>query len=121
MQTRSGKTYTTSATSCFMENNKPRVETNVDNGWPSIHGVFIQPRTISNELAKFLGKPPGSKMHRMDVARDFHRYINTNNLRNRENRLIINADEKLRKLLKLGRHDILTYFNLYGYLRPHVA
>ena len=121
MQTRSGKTYTTTATSCFMENNKPRVETNVDNGRSSIYGGFIQPRTISNELAKFLGKPPGSKMHRTDVARDFIRYINTNKLQDRQNGGIINADEKLRKLLKLGRHDILTYFNLNGYLKPHFA
>ena len=123
MQTRSGKTYTTAAASSSMENNKPRVETNVDNGRPNILTGFIQPRTISNELAKFLGKPVGSKMSRpedvIDIIIDVIRYITTNKLQDRQNGRIINADEKLRKLLKLGRNDVLTFFNLRIYLRPH--
>jgi len=115
MQTRSGKTYTTAASS--MEKNKP----GVDNGRPKIYGSFIQPRQISNELAKFLGKPVGSNMLRTEVARDIIRYINTNKLEDSQNGRIIHADEKLRKLLKLGRNDELTYFNMQGYLRPHFA
>jgi chromatin remodeling complex protein RSC6 len=124
MQTRSGKSYTAAATSSSMENNKPRVETNVDNGRPNnILTGFMKPMQISNELAKFLGKPVGSKMSRpedvIDIIIDVIRYITTNKLQDRQNGRIINADEKLRKLLKLGRNDVLTFFNLRSYLRPH--
>lgn len=118
MQTRSGKTYTAAAAaSSSMEKNN---HTNVDNRRSNntLTG-FMKPAQISNELAKFLGKPMGSNMARTDVARDFIRYINTNKLQDRENGRIINADEKLRKLLKLGRNDVLTYFNLNDYLKPH--
>ena len=118
MQTRSGKTYTTSSS---MDNTNPRVETTVDNDRPNIYEGFIQPRQISNELAKFLGKPVGTKMYRSDVSRGITNYINTNKLLDSETRSIIHADEKLRKLLKLGRNDELTYFNLQGYLRTHFA
>jgi chromatin remodeling complex protein RSC6 len=114
MQTRSGKTYTTSSS---MENTKR----GVDNGRPNIYGGFMEPRTISNELAKFLGKPLGTKMHRPDVSRGITNYINTKKLQDRQNGRIINADEKLRKLLKLGRNDELTYFNLQSYLKHHLA
>ena len=81
----------------------------------------MQPRTISNELAKFLGKPVGTKMYRTDVSRGIIKYINTNKLGDSQNSRILNADEKLRKLLKLGRNDELTYFNLQGYLKHHFA
>ena len=117
MQTRSGKSYTTSSS---MEKTNPRVETTVDNGGPK-YGGFMQPKQISNELAKFLGKPVGSKMHRPDVSRGIINYINTNKLQDSENGRIIHADEKLRKLLKLGRNDQLTYFNLQSYLGPHLG
>jgi chromatin remodeling complex protein RSC6 len=117
MQTRSGKSYTTSSS---MEKTIPRVDTTVDNGG-SKYGGFMQPRQISNELAKFLGKPVGTKMHRPEVSRGIINYINTNKLQDSENGRIIHADEKLRKLLKLGRNDQLTYFNLQSYLGPHFA
>jgi len=113
MQTRSGKTYTASSS---MEKTNPCV----DNGG-SKYGGFMQPKQISNELAKFLGKPVGTKMHRPDVSRGIINYINTNKLQDSENGRIIHADEKLRKLLKLGRNDQLTYFNLQSYLGPHLG
>ena len=111
MQTRSGKTYTASSS---ME----KTNRGVDNGGPK-YGGFIQPSQISNELAKFLGKPVGTKMYRPDISRGIIKYINTNKLQDSENGRIIHADEKLRKLLKLGRNDELTYFNLQRYLGPH--
>lgn len=113
MQTRSGKTYSTAASSCFMEKNN---HTNVNN---RPINILTGQMKISNELAKFLGKPPGSNMARTDVARCINSYITTNKLQDRQNGRIINADEKLSKLLKLGRNDVLTYFNLQNYLKPH--
>jgi upstream activation factor subunit UAF30 len=78
-----------------------------------------QPKSISNELAKFFGKPMGSKMRRTEVLLEINRYIIAKNLQNGQNGRIINADEKLRKLLKLRKNDELTFFNLNKYLTPH--
>jgi len=140
MQTRSGKTYT--ATSSSMEKNNIKLEIKVDNvenvvnrtrpaprpaPTPaprpiSTHRVpsgFVRPQKISNELAKFLGKPVGTEMARTDVSRLINSYIRNNNLQSPQNGRIINPDSKLRALLKLGENDELTYFNLQKYMSPH--
>jgi chromatin remodeling complex protein RSC6 len=80
---------------------------------------FTQPTRISNELAKFLGKPAGTEMARTDVSRLINTYIRVNNLQDPQNGRIINTDSKLRSLLRLGKNDELTYFNLQRYMRPH--
>jgi chromatin remodeling complex protein RSC6 len=115
MQTRSGKTYTIASSS---EKNKPKVDINVDNRARSLSSL-VQPRQISNELAKFLGKPLGTRMLRTDVARCINSYIATNKLQDPMNGRLINADKNLSKLLKLGKNDELTYFNIQRYLSPH--
>ena len=146
MQTRSGKTYTNA---CSLKENKPKEVINVDNRthderiaalktrWPvnrtfnerptSVSNStiiirpsgFTTPTRISNELAKFLGKPVGTEMARTDVSRHINSYIRVNNLQDQQNGRIVNADSKLRKLLRLGKNDVLTYFNLYRYMKPH--
>jgi chromatin remodeling complex protein RSC6 len=124
MQTRSGKTYNTATVtpSISLKTNKPKVETkvetNVDNRLNRLY-KYLEPRQISNELAKFLGKPVGSKMLRTDVSRLINRYIRTNNLQDSVNGRRINPDKKLAKLLKLGENDELTYFNLQRYMKHH--
>ena len=132
MQTRSGKTYNTAnaTPSVSLKTNKPKVETkvdtkvetkvetNVDNRINRLY-TYLEPRKISNELAKFLGKPIGSKMLRTDVSRLINRYIRTNNLQDSVNGRRINPDKKLAKLLKLGENDELTYFNLQRYMKHH--
>jgi chromatin remodeling complex protein RSC6 len=80
---------------------------------------FTAPTRISDELAKFLGKPAGTEMARTEVSRLINTYIRVNNLADPQNGRIINADSKLRKLLRLGKNDELTYFNLQRYMRPH--
>ena len=80
---------------------------------------FTTPTRISNELAKFLGKPAGTEMARTDVSRHINTYIRVNKLADPQNSRIINADSKLRSLLRLGKNDELTYFNLQKYMRPH--
>jgi len=136
MQTRSGKTYANASSS--LKENKPRNVMNVDNRTSNelprtafgsarvynsirnrIPSGFIRPSRISNELAKFLGKPVGTEMARTVVSRLINTYIQTNNLQDPQNGRIINADSKLRKLLRLGKTDELTYFNLQKYMRPH--
>jgi chromatin remodeling complex protein RSC6 len=82
---------------------------------------FVKPTRISDELATFLEKPAGTEMARTDVTREINTYIRSNNLQDKENGRKINADTKLAKLLKLGKADELTYFNLQKYMSPHFA
>jgi len=82
---------------------------------------FVKPTRISDELATFLEKPSGTEMARTDVTREINTYIRSNNLQDKENGRKINADSKLAKLLKLGKADELTYFNLQKYMSPHFA
>jgi chromatin remodeling complex protein RSC6 len=138
MQTRSGKTYTISSSPDSLKENKPTVEINAfkctSNERPTtsfasarvfnsirnrIPSGFIQPIRISNELAKFLGKPVGTEISRTDVSRLINRYIQTNKLQDPQNGRIINPDSKLRSLLNLGKDDEVTYFNLQRYMRHH--
>jgi chromatin remodeling complex protein RSC6 len=82
---------------------------------------FVKPTLISTELASFLGKPKGTEMARTEVTREINQYIRENNLKDPENGRRILADNKLRKLLKLGKSDELTYFNLQRYIKHHFA
>lgn len=80
---------------------------------------FVKPTLISNELATFLGKAHGTELARTAVSREINNYIRTNGLQDKENGRKINADAKLTTLLKLGKDDELTYFNLQKYMKHH--
>jgi chromatin remodeling complex protein RSC6 len=118
MQTRSGKTYTNSAA----EKNKAKVDINIDNRANNTCDYGLQPkrRIISNELARFMGKPAGSEMRFTEVVLYIRHYINNNNLANPTNGRIINPDKKLATLLKLNKNDELTQFNFSRYLKQHL-
>jgi chromatin remodeling complex protein RSC6 len=80
---------------------------------------FVKPTLISNELAEFLGKTIGTEMARTDVSKEINAYITANGLQDKKNGRQINADEKLSKLLRLSKEDVLTYFNLQRYMKHH--
>ena len=80
---------------------------------------FVKPTSITQELALFLGKQPGVQMARTEVTREINAYIRANNLQDKENGRIINADEKMKGLLKIPVGENLTYFNLQRYMSPH--
>ena len=80
---------------------------------------FIRPTLISDELAMFLGKDIGTEMARTAVTNHINTYIKQNNLKDPKNGRQINADSKLSKLLKLGKEDVLTYFNLQKFMKHH--
>ena len=82
---------------------------------------FVKPTKISDELANFLNKPVGSEMARTDVTREINAYIRANSLQDKENGRKILPDKKLSTLLKLGKSDELTYFNLQRYMSHHFA
>lgn len=80
---------------------------------------FVKPTLISDELATFLGKEKGTEMARTDVTREINAYIRAHSLQDPANGRKINADTSLSSLLKLGKDDELTYFNLQKYMSPH--
>lgn len=80
---------------------------------------FVKPTKISDELAKFLGKPKGTELARTEVTREINSYIRDHQLQDPQNRRRILPDSKLKKLLKLKSSDELTYFNLQRYMSPH--
>lgn len=80
---------------------------------------FVKPTRITDELAKFLGKEVGTEMARTEVSKEINQYVVANGLRDKSNGRIILPDAKLGKLLKAGKGDEVTYFNLQRYLKPH--
>ena len=86
---------------------------------PRAPSGFVKPTKISSELAAFLGKTEDTEMARTEVTKEINTYIRANNLQNKTNGRIINADAKLKTLLKLKNDDELTYFNLQRYMSHH--
>jgi len=80
---------------------------------------FVKPTLISAELATFLGKTAGTEMARTEVTREINAYIRENQLQDKSNGRVINADVKLSSLLKIPTGEELTYFNLQKYMSPH--
>jgi len=96
--------------------NKKRRNTN-----PRKPSGFTKATPISEELANFLGKAVGTEMARTEVSKEITKYIKSNNLQDTSNGRIILADAKLSKLLRLGKEDELTFFNLQRYMKVHFA
>jgi chromatin remodeling complex protein RSC6 len=80
---------------------------------------FVKPSVISDELIQFLGKEPGTMMSRVEVSKGINEYITTNSLKDKVSGRQINPDAKLATLLKIGKDEVLTYFNLQRYLKIH--
>ena len=80
---------------------------------------FVKPTEISVELATFLKKPQGTLMARTEVTKEINAYIRANNLQDKENGRHIIPDAPLTKLLKIGKTDELTYFNLQKFMSHH--
>lgn len=80
---------------------------------------FEKPTAISDELAKFVGEPVGTFIARTAISKKIHEYVKANNLQDPKNRRIINPDVKLKKLLKTGPGEELSYFNLQKFLKVH--
>lgn len=80
---------------------------------------FKRPTQISNELCDFFGKPHGTLMARTDVTKELSNYIRENKLQDPKNGRNIIPDQKLRKLLRIGKTDELNIFNMQTYMVPH--
>ena len=80
---------------------------------------FVKPSVISDELIKVLGKEAGTMMSRVEVSKGINEYITTKNLKDKTSGRQINPDAKLATLLKIGKDEVLTYFNLQRFLKIH--
>jgi chromatin remodeling complex protein RSC6 len=92
-----------------------------ENKKPKAPSGFVKPTLITDELAKFLGKPSGTEMARTEVTREINSYIRANKLQDSNNGRKILADDALSTLLRLSPKDELTYFNLQKYMSCHFA
>ena len=80
---------------------------------------FTKPTRISDSLAVFLNRSPGTELARTEVTREINQYIRSNDLQDKQNGRRINADAKLSALLGLVSTDELTYFNLQRFMSRH--
>ena len=80
---------------------------------------FAKESDMTPDLCKFLGVPNNTKMARTTVTKKICNYFKEKNLQNPANKREIKPDDKITKLLKLKKDDLLTYFNLQKYIAPH--
>jgi chromatin remodeling complex protein RSC6 len=78
---------------------------------------FAKETNISNDLAKFLGKPTGTMMSRTQVTKEINAYIKQHKLQDPNQGKIINPDKRLKTLLRVPTGQELTYFNLQTYMK----
>ena len=80
---------------------------------------FLKPVNISKEMTKFTGWDSGDKYSRVQVTKFICNYIKEHDLQNPADRRQIQADSKLKKLLKVDSSTPLTYYHLQTLLKPH--
>lgn len=87
---------------------------------------FMKPVNISPEMASFAGLNPNEKYSPVDITKFICKYIEENNLQNKDDRRQIVFDQKLSTLFKYdpidkktGKPSPLTYFTLVRYIEPH--
>ena len=80
---------------------------------------FAKPTPISDQMCKFLGVEKKSLMARTEVTKRLTKYIKENDLQKPEDRRIILMDRALKSLLKAPKGQVVTYFNLQKWIKPH--
>lgn len=80
---------------------------------------FSKPGNVSDELRKFLNLGDDELIARTEVTKRITEYCNKHNLQNDADKRIILPNNALRKLLRLGTKEELTYFNLQKYMKVH--
>jgi chromatin remodeling complex protein RSC6 len=80
---------------------------------------FAKPSKISDEMCAFMKIENGSERSRTDVTRFINSYVKENNLYNPVNRRIIIPDPVLKKILRVGDNDEVSFFKLQSLLSNH--
>jgi len=80
---------------------------------------FAKPGPVSDELRAFLKLGDDELIARTAVTKRINAYCKEHNLQDESDKRKINANAPLRKLLKMGKDDKLTFFNLQTYMKVH--
>ena len=80
---------------------------------------FSKPGPISDELRSFLKLGKDELIARTEVTKRINSYCKEHGLQGEKDKRILNANSELRKLLRLGKNDELTFFNLQKYMKVH--
>lgn len=80
---------------------------------------FAKPTPLSDEMCEFLGLSAGSELARTEVTKRVLAYVKDNELQNKENKRVIEVDDKLKTLLKPADDEQVTYFSIQRLLKVH--
>ena len=86
---------------------------------PNNPSGFNKPGPVSAELRKFLGLKKDELISRTNVTKSIHTYCKDKGLQDSADKRNLKPDASLRKLLKMGKADELTFFNLQKYMKVH--
>ena len=89
---------------------------NTGTGQPS---GFSKPGPVSDEMRTFLKLGKDELIARTQCTKRINAYCKERGLQNQKDKRILNADKPLRKLLRLGPKDSLTFFNLQKFMKIH--
>jgi chromatin remodeling complex protein RSC6 len=82
---------------------------------------IAKPGFISPALCDFIGVGAGTEMARTEVIKYINKYIKDHQLQDQANKKVILPDTKLQVLLQSKTNDMITFFNLQTYMKPHYA
>ena len=80
---------------------------------------FTKPGPVSDELRAFLKLSDGELIARTEVTKRINSYCKENGLQGKDDKRILKPDKALKNLLRLGKNDELTFFNLQKYMKVH--
>ena len=80
---------------------------------------FSKPGPISDELRTFLGVGKDELVARTEVTKKINTYCREKGLQDKNDKRKLLPDKTLTKLLRIGKGDELTFFNLQKYMKVH--
>ena len=80
---------------------------------------FSKPGPVSDELRTFLKLGKSELIARTEVTKRINAYCKEHGLQGEKDKRVLKADKTLKKLLRLGPKDVLTFFNLQKYMKVH--
>lgn len=86
---------------------------------PRTPSGFAKPTYLSPVMCEFLNLPAGSELARTEVTKRVLGYVKEHDLQNKEQKRIIDVDDKLRTLLNPEPNEPVTYFSIQRLLKVH--
>ena len=80
---------------------------------------FSKPGPVSDELRAFLKLGKDELIARTEVTKRINAYCKEHGLQGKDDKRVLKPDKTLTKLLRIGKGDELTFFNLQKYMKVH--